>query len=120
MALVVSGSGCDRSYTPDQPEVGPGGVRLGMSRHEVVQVMLDDVPLLQMSGKVMNPYAARYVEDIDGETLEIMYYYTGMKKGDNLVSEDELVPIILKGNAVIGWGWETLEEMVGGRPFSGM
>ena len=44
-----------------------------------------------------------------------MYYYMGMKKGDNLVTENELVPVILKDNAVAGWGWETLEEMTGGR-----
>ena len=81
--------------------------------------MLDEVQLLQMSGKVTNPYSTRYVVDIDGESLEIMYYYTGMKKGDNQVSKEELVPIMLKENAVIGWGWETLEEMVGGRPIPG-
>ena len=87
-----------------------------MTRPEVVQTMLDEVQLLQMSGQVTNPYATRYVRNIDGESMEVMYYYTGMKKGDDLVTEDELVPIILKSDAVTGWGWNTLEDLVGFRP----
>jgi len=78
--------------------------------------MLDEVQLLQMSGQVTNPYATRYMENRDGEPLEVMYYYMGMKKGDDQVTGEELVPVILKGDAVIGWGWETLERMVGSRP----
>lgn len=116
MILVVSGCGCDRSNTPDQSEIGPGGVRLGMTRQEVAQVMLDEVQLLQMSGQVTNPYATRYVENFDGESLEVMYYYTGMRKGDDLVTVEELLPVILKDNAVIGWGWKTLEVVTGTRP----
>ena len=89
---------------------------VGMSRPEVIQTMLEEVQLLQMSGQVTNPYATRYVRNIDGESLEVMYYYTGMKKGDDLVTEDELVPIILKSGTLTGWGWNTLEDMVGFRP----
>lgn len=88
-----------------------------MNRQEVIQVMLDDVQLLQMSGQVTNPYATRYLKNIDGESLEVMYYYTGMKKGDDLITDDELVPVILRYGSVVGWGWKTLEEMVGERPF---
>ena len=87
-----------------------------MTRPEVVQTMLDEVQLLQMSGQVTNPYATRYVRNIDGESMEVMYYYTGMKKGDDLVTEDELVPIIMKSGVVTGWGWNTLEDLVGFRP----
>ena len=95
---------------------GPGGVRVGMTRQEVVQAMLDEVQLLQMSGRVTNPYATRFVKNPDGESLEVMYYYMGMRKGDDLVTEEELVPVILKADSVVGWGWEALEEMVGSRP----
>ena len=87
-----------------------------MSRQEVIQAMLDEVQLLQMSGQVTNPFATRFVKDPDGESLEVMYYYMGMKRGDDKVSEDELVPIILKEDTVVGWGWEALEDMAGSRP----
>lgn len=87
-----------------------------MTRPEVVQAMLDEVQLLQMSGQVTNPYATRFVRNINGESMEVMYYYTGMKKGDDLVTEEELMPIILIDNSVIGWGWEALEGMTGSRP----
>jgi len=89
---------------------------MGMTRSEVVQVMLDEVQLLQMSGQVTNPYATRFIRNIDGDPLEVMYYYMGMKKGDDLVTDDELVPIILMDNAVAGWGWAALEKMAGSRP----
>ena len=78
--------------------------------------MLDEVQQLQMSGRVTNPYATRFIKNVSGESLEVMYYYTGMKKGDDIVTEDELVPIILKDDSVVGWGWKMLEDMVGGRP----
>jgi hypothetical protein len=113
--LVIVGCGTDRSDTMKRTNSGPGGVRLGMTRQEVVQVMLDEVQLLQMSGQVTNPYATRFIRNSDGESLEVMYYYTGMKKGDDKVSKDELVPIILMDDAVVGWGWNTLEEMAGSR-----
>jgi len=99
-----------------KPVSGPGGVTLGMTRQEVVQTMLDEVQLLQMSGQVTNPYATRFAKNPDGESLEVMYYYMGMKKGDDLVTEEELLPVILKDNAVVGWGWEALEDMTGSRP----
>ncbi|MCJ7499354.1 DUF3192 domain-containing protein [bacterium] len=110
--------GCEGNQAGNgkEPLTGPGGIRIGMTRPEVVQAMLDEVQLLQMSGQVTNPYATRFVRNIDGESMEVMYYYTGMKKGDDLVTEDELVPIILKDNSVIGWGWEALEGMTGSRP----
>jgi hypothetical protein len=87
-----------------------------MTRQEVIQTMLDEVQLLQMSGQVSNPYSTRFVKNPDGESLEVMYYYMGMKKGDDLVTEDELTTVILKDDAVVGWGWKVLEDMVGSRP----
>lgn len=91
-----------------------------MTRMEVVQVMLDEVRLLQMSGQPLNPYATRYVSNIHDEPLEIMYYYVGMEKPDDRVSEEELVPVILKDDSVVGWGWESLEAMTGMRPSPGI
>ena len=115
LAILLIGCSPDRTGTEKEPVTGPGGVRVGMTRQEVVQTMLDEVQLLQMSGRVTNPYATRFVKNPDEESLEVMYYYTGMKKGDDLVTEDELVPIILKDDAVVGWGWETLSAMTGTR-----
>lgn len=119
LVLVFPGCGKDHPGPPEKGEVGPGGIRLGMSRSEVIQAMLDDVQLLQMSGRVTNPYATLFLEKRDGEPLEVMYYYSGMRRGDDRVSEEELVPVILADNAVIGWGWVTLEEMTGSRPVPG-
>ncbi|UCG38350.1 MAG: DUF3192 domain-containing protein [bacterium] len=97
-------------------ETGPGGIVVGMTREQVVQAMLQEVQALQMAGRVRNPYATLFIPGRDGETLEVMYYYVTMKKGDNVVTSDEMVPVILKGGRVAGWGWELLEELAGGRP----
>ena len=86
-----------------------------MTRSEVIQIMLEEVQLLQMTGRVTNPYSTQFLENSDGKPLEVMYYYTGMKRGDDLITVDELVPIILMEDAVVGWGWETLEAMTGAR-----
>jgi hypothetical protein len=109
---------CSSDRSALETAAGPGGVALGMTRQEVIQAMLDDVQLLQMSGRVTNPYATRFINNINGESLEVMYYYTGMKEGDDLVSDEELVPVILKDNSVVGWGWETLEAMTTGTRLS--
>ena len=114
--FLITLSGCQSQDSAIQGNAGPGGVRLGMTRMEVVQVMLDDVRFLQMSGQASNPYATRFVNNLRDEPLEVMYYYIAMKEPDDRVTEDELVPIILKDDSVIGWGWEALEGMVGARP----
>jgi hypothetical protein len=114
--LLLIGCSPGQQGSSSKPVSGPGGVTLGMTRQEVVQAMLDEVQLLQMSGQVTNPYATRFVKNPDGESLEVMYYYMGMKKGDDLVTEEELLPVILQDNAVVGWGWKALEEMAGSRP----
>ena len=115
VSLMMPGCSSDWTDPGEGTLTGPGDVRVGMTRQEVVQAMLEEVQLLQMSGRVTNPYSTRFLKNRDGESLEVMYYYTGMKKGDDLVTEDELVPIILKDDAVVGWGWETLSAMTGTR-----
>jgi hypothetical protein len=103
---------CDREHTlaPEVLIYGPGGIQVGMSREEVIQVMLRNVQVLQMMGGVRNPHAVEFVKDSRGKMLEVMYYYDGMKKADNLVTVDELVPIVLSEDIVVGWGWDYLEE----------
>jgi hypothetical protein len=119
LAMLIMTTACRTQNADPYETTGPGGVRLGMTRMEVVQVMLDDVQLMQMSGQAKNPYATRYINNLRDQPLEVMYYYSMREEPDDMVSEEELVPIILKDDAVIGWGWETLEEMVGGRPGPG-
>ena len=118
IGAVLLLSGCGPKATGTGPDVssGPGGVRLGMTRQEVVQAMLEEVQALQMAGLVQNPYATRFVQGRDGNTVEVMYYYLRMVRGDNVVTEEELIPVILQDGVVAGWGWEALEAKTGSRP----
>ena len=38
--------------------------------------------------------------------------YTDIKKDDNLITDNELTPIVLKDNQLIGWGWAFLSQLV--------
>jgi hypothetical protein len=115
LASFLIGCSPDQTGLGSESRSGPGGLKIGMTRQDVIQYMLGEVQLLQMSGRVTNPYSKRVVKNRDGESLEVMYYYAGMKKGDDQVSEDELLPIILKDDFVVGWGWQTLSAMTGTR-----
>lgn len=115
MTIMMISCSTDPSGTGSGIKCGPGGVLMGMTRQEVIQVMHDEVQLLQMSGQPLNPYSTRYMNGLRDESLEVMYYYTGMKKPDDRVTGEELVPIILMDDAVVGWGWDVLEEMTGAR-----
>ena len=103
---------CEKG-TPSTPAAaeGPGGITLGMDRSEVLQRMLEEVQALQMSGKVRNPYDRGFRSGPDGTLYEVMFYYTGLARGDNEVSDDELVPVLLVDGKVVGWGREEMARL---------
>ncbi|MEC8479353.1 MAG: DUF3192 domain-containing protein, partial [SAR324 cluster bacterium] len=36
---------------------------------------------------------------------ELLYYHTDLKTPDGAVTDDELTPVVLIEDKVIGWGW---------------
>ncbi len=107
LLVVTLPSGCrQRTVQPAEQASGPGGVTLGMTSSQVQQVMLDEVQQLQMAGLVRNPYSKEVHRSADGTVTEVWFYYLGPKRGDNRISDDELVPIIFQEGQVVGWGWE--------------
>jgi hypothetical protein len=73
-------------------------IKLGMSREKVVDTM-GRFRVRQHNGYVDNPVRTDVLSK-DGDNYLILYY--------ELRRWGSPTPIILKNNAVIGWGWETL------------
>jgi len=115
LVLVLFFTGCqgEKESNLEREMPGPGGITVGMTKTEVQSAMLDEVRKLQMVGRVKNPYSTELREGVEGRIYEVMLYYSGLTQGDNRVSDDELMPIVLLEGKVVGWGWEFLDEVTG-------
>jgi len=40
----------------------------------------------------------------------LLFYYTDLKAADNAITDDELTPVVLMDNKVVGWGWTLLRR----------
>lgn len=109
LVFLRCGDKSDRDLAP--VSTGPGGVTVGMTRSEVQEIMLGEVQKLQMVGQVKNPYATEFRRGQEGQVYEVMFYYAELKTGDNQVSDDELMPVVLLDGKVVGWGWGFLNQV---------
>ena len=51
------------------------------------------------------PYRSETLSLSSGKRLELLYYHTDLKTPDGAVTDDELTPVVLIEDKVIGWGW---------------
>ena len=65
---------------------------LDMSRQQVLTVM-------------KRPYRSETLSLSNGKRVELLYYHTDLKTPDGAVTDDELTPVVLIENKLIGWGW---------------
>jgi hypothetical protein len=63
------------------------------------------------SGIVPNPYDQE-VHEVGGDKVEIFYYATHITNTDGLITNDELTPLILVDDILVGWGWPYLDAFV--------
>lgn len=61
-------------------------------------------------GIINNPYRAETFRSKAGSTIEILFYYTDLKRSDGAITDDELTPIVLENDRLIGWGWSFLTQ----------
>ena len=54
---------------------------------------------------ISNPYSRDLKLSKDSTTVEVLWYYTDIKNYDNAINKEELTPIIIAKNSVIGLGW---------------
>jgi hypothetical protein len=53
---------------------------------------------------IPNPYRSENLTG-NGRTFEVVYYATDDKNKDNLISDDDLTPLVFEDGKLIGWGW---------------
>lgn len=58
---------------------------------------------------VPNPYKTEIVLSGDSKA-KVLWYYTQMVKNDSKITEDELTPVVLIDDKVIGWGHNFLND----------
>lgn len=60
------------------------------------------------SGFVENPFDSE-TQMVRGEKIEILYYATNIKNNDGVITSDELTPLVLVEDVLVGWGWQYLD-----------
>lgn len=93
-------------------------LKKGMAKEEVLQLMGDQVcedTFVNAVGQkwiyvsATNPYRTGFWDGND-KTLEVVYYYTDVKKADGAITDDELTPLVFENDTLIGWGLEFLQR----------
>ncbi|MBI4243587.1 MAG: DUF3192 domain-containing protein [Planctomycetes bacterium] len=116
--LFVSGlAGCNYSF-PTMEEVRSINrqrllkLTVGMSKTDVLKTMGTKIALTYEGERVTNPYKNETMKGADGQTYEVIYYYTDIDSRDLMVTQEELTPIVLKDEKVVGWGHAFLKQQL--------
>lgn len=83
----------------------------GISKQKVLEIMGNETANTFMAGKISNPYRTEMYK-YDGKIIEILFYFTDIKKADNAITDDELTPIVIIDGKVDGWGWMYWNSLV--------
>ena len=95
-------------------------LELGMNETEVFMIMgtkTISISIKDQSDTIENPYKTE-VYGTEKDVYKIFYYYTDFMKGDGLITDDELTPIILKNNELMGWGRAVWDKIGSAEKFS--
>ena len=89
-------------------------LEIGMSKDEVLIIMGTKRFSIESSPfTIENPFRIE-VQSSDKNIYRILYYYTDLVKADGFITDDELTPVILKNNKLVGWGrdvWDRLSDI---------
>lgn len=85
-----------------------------MSKEKVLEIMgekkIDCVVGIEEKS-IDNPYK-RELKTRGNRQFEVLYYYTHVKERDRKITEDELTPVVLENDRLIGWGWDFFEKTI--------
>ena len=88
-------------------------ITLGMQKDEVLKAMDSNAKAKMKDGRILsNPYKTEAVVNLEGTTVEVLYYYTEMFT-INEVGEDKLTPVVITKGKVTGWGLDYLNSLTG-------
>ena len=84
---------------------------IGMTKSEVLSLMGTET-IKTMVQTITNPYKTEILQGKNGKTLEVLYYYTEIKRTDDIITDDSLTPLVFDNGKLIGWGWSFLQDNV--------
>ena len=88
-------------------------LEIGMSKDEVLIIMGTKRFSIKSSPfTVENPFRIE-VQSLDKHIYRVLYYYTDLVKTDGFITDDELTPVILKNNKLVGWGRDVWDRLSG-------
>ena len=95
-------------------------IDIGVSKNKALEVMggvqkiqtyTSTTPVTKKEDIIINnPVDREFKTDSAGNTVEIVWYYTHMKKAEGDITKEQQTPVILEKNAVVGMGWDFYEE----------
>ncbi len=78
----------------------------GMTKDQMFEIMgIKKYNENSMATTVTNPHRNEAYTTSDGTLLEAIFYYTNVTMYDNVITDDELTPLILIDGTLVGWGW---------------
>jgi hypothetical protein len=88
---------------------------IGMSKQEVIDIVGAEpqevaglqTPDGQNLAVLNNPYRSELIQS-DDKTLEVDFFVTGDLDNNNVISNEELTPLVFDDGKMIGWGWSYL------------
>ena len=125
--LMMGVVGCTIVTTPSRPQLSTmslqspltyvDSVRLGMTTDEVKAVMgLELLTGYKISDTqkesitIPQPYRSEEFQS-DHKTYQVLYYFTTIKQADDVVTDDELTPLIFQNGKLVAKTWETLHQL---------
>jgi hypothetical protein len=106
LILFVAGCAFETSQIRLQNRQRVADLGIGMTREEVLNHMGTET--FSSNPEINNPWKTSTVDDYSDDFNEILFYYTDTKHDDNAITDDELTPIVLENNILVGWGWTFL------------
>ena len=89
-------------------------ISLGLTKREVLDIMgttTNKVSNGQNWIYLTSPYKTETMIE-NGRNYEILFFYSDTKKQDGVISDDELTPIVLLDNKVVGFGWSFMKDNI--------
>jgi Protein of unknown function (DUF3192) len=99
----------------DQNKENLKKLSVGQPKNLVMDIMGRD-PSKGVFMWIDNPYRTEVLTGKDGKTYEVLYYYTDLKMRDDKITDDELTPVVLQDDKLVGWGYAFLDQKVPPKP----
>lgn len=74
----------------------------GMSMQEALSIM-GKVSITAEGTQITQPYSSARVR-LGGKDMDVVYYYTDLRQADDIITDDELTPLVFEDDRLIGWG----------------